>query len=543
MTVDLAARTKAWALWLTEQPSVTGSEGERQLPGRLKERIGVAPELAVATTSLLPCTGDPLGRACLVALVRGRGPETVLLTGHFDTVSTEDYGPLAPLATQPLALTEALLDRLGDPGTPAEQRARADLEGGAFWPGRGLLDMKAGLAAGLAALEAFAADPDRRGNLLFVAVPDEEVNSVGARELAHALPEIEAAWGLRVVAAINLDAIADDGDGSQGRAIALGSVGKLLLTATVIGRSAHACYPLAGLNAGALAGAIAAAVEWSPELADTDGPEAGAPPTLLSLRDSKSHYDVTTPESVFAAWNALTLGRTADAVLARFRRVVEGAVSEMRAALARRAASAGDGGEIPSVAVIEAATLLRDIEADPALAEGFRAEGERLAAAGLDLPEQCRRLTAWAWASSGRSGPAVVIGFGSLPYPAVALGETPDARRLHRALEGARVEAEALGAGSIRLTSFFPGISDMSFIGEADTAALGVVAANTPAWASGVRWSGAVGAIPTINIGPWGRDYHTPLERLYLAYGFEVVPRLVLGTARRVLEDAESSEA
>jgi arginine utilization protein RocB len=168
-------------------------------------------------------------------------------------------------------------------------------------------------------------------------------------------------------------------------------------------------------------------------------------------------------------------------------------------------------------------------------ADGFGAHGERLAQEGLDLPEQCRRLTAWAWGRTGRSGPAVVIGFGSLPYPAVRLGEGPLARRLAEAVEAARLKAQAASGESLRVIAFFPGISDMSFLGEADTAGVQLIAANTPAWASGVRWSGEVGAIPTVNIGPWGRDYHTPLERLHAPFAFEVLPALVLDTAKEAL--------
>jgi arginine utilization protein RocB len=188
---------------------------------------------------------------------------------------------------------------------------------------------------------------------------------------------------------------------------------------------------------------------------------------------------------------------------------------------------------VPPVETVEAATLLAEVTAlDP---DGFRAEGERVAQAGLDLPEQCRRLTAWAWSRTGRSGPAVVIGFGSLPYPAVRLGETPLARRLAEAVETARLKAQAASGESLRVIAFFPGISDMSFLGEADTAGVQLIAANTPAWACGVRWSGEVGAIPTVNIGPWGRDYHTPLERLHAPFAFDVLPALVLDAAREAL--------
>src|ERR1044072_3033516 len=90
---------------------------------------------------------------------RGRAARTVLLTGHFDTVPTEDYGDLKPVAGESEALRQGLLQRLRlHAATAAEQRALRDLADGDYLPGRGLLDMKAGLAAGLAVLEAFAAN-------------------------------------------------------------------------------------------------------------------------------------------------------------------------------------------------------------------------------------------------------------------------------------------------------------------------------------------------------------------------------------------------
>jgi arginine utilization protein RocB len=128
---------------------------------------------------------------------------------------------------------------------------------------------------------------------------------------------------------------------------------------------------------------------------------------------------------------------------------------------------------------------------------------------------------------------------GSLPYPAVALSAHARAMRLKQALEAARNETVARSGQSIRIEPFFQGISDMSFLGEADVADASFIAANTPAWTSGVCWSGQVGGVPTINVGPWGRDYHTPLERLHTPYAFDVLPELVLRTALAVLEGTQ----
>ncbi len=76
----------------------------------------------------------------------------------------------------------------------------------------------------------------------------------------------------------------------------------------------------------------------------------------------------------------------------------------------------------------------------------------------------------------------------------------------------------------------------MSFLGESEAADVPFIASNTPAWESGVRWSGEIARIPTVNIGPWGRDFHTPLERLHAPYAFEILPKLVGDVARRFLE-------
>ena len=72
-----------------------------------------------------------------------------------------------------------------------------------------------------------------------------------------------------------------------------------------------------------------------------------------------------------------------------------------------------------------------------------------------------------------------------------------------------------------------------------DPEAGGSIAANTPAWGFGIAASPAEAAagVPIVNAGPWGRDYHTPLERLHIGYAFEVLPELVLAIVRGVLRD------
>jgi arginine utilization protein RocB len=522
------ARARDWAIWLTRFGSVTGSPGERDLPHAWADRLRALPLYRDCEIFLIPATDDALGRNCLAVLARGTGERTLLLTGHFDTVPVDDYGTLRDLATDPEPLREALLRQLQTPAGPAEELARQDLESGRFLPGRGLLDMKAGLAAGLAALEEFLLAPDRTGNLLFVAVPDEEVGSAGARALATAMPQILRERGLTLLGGINLDCIGDRGDGTLGRSVALGSVGKLLPTALAIGLTTHASHPLQGVNAAALAGAIAARLEWAPELADDTAGAPGIPPTLLSLKDGKRHYDVTTPEACFAYWNVLTTGRPFAEVFSRFQTLVTEAVAGFADGLAQRQALVTRSPAPPvHIPVVAASQIMEEARRNPRNGEQLEALAHKLAQDGLSLPDQNMALTLEAWKLSGRSGPAVILGLGSLPYPHVELGDTPEATALRAAIETARAWARTQAGVEIGLCRHFPGISDMSFLGDAQTADLGVIAANTPAWSSGVRWSGAVVGVPIINIGPWGRDYHTPLERVETGYAFDLLPRFI----------------
>ncbi|MER9679132.1 hypothetical protein NKJ23_07330 [Mesorhizobium sp. M0184] len=102
-----AGRARHWAIALTERKSVTGTDGEAAFGLWLAD--GLRRETAfrhAETWTIEVKLGDR--RHCVGMLVRGTGRATVVLTGHYDTVTTRDYGELENLATQPQQLTKAL---------------------------------------------------------------------------------------------------------------------------------------------------------------------------------------------------------------------------------------------------------------------------------------------------------------------------------------------------------------------------------------------------------------------------------------------------
>jgi arginine utilization protein RocB len=525
------------ALDLVARGSVTGTLDEVSfgpwLAGYLDE-LGCFGDTANILT--FPAAPDD-GRLVVAMLVRGGGQRTVVLTGHYDTVTIQDYGQLMGLACQPAALREALLVRLQGDSTATALRAYADLQSGAFLPGRGLLDMKGGLAAGLAAIASIVSAGSFDGNLLFIAVPDEESNSAGARAAAACLGSIAADHQLAIAAAINLDAIADDGDGTAGRVLALGTVGKVLPTAFVVGRPVHSGYALRGVNAAVLAAAIAARLEWVPELTDDSAGVPGTAASLLSFKDGKAGYDVTTPGTAFLFWNVINLRRDPVQVLDVVEQLVREATADCLAQLAGRAAASRNAadalGMATTVEVVRYSALLAEVLArDSSIADARKREAA--ASAGKDLPERCRLMTALLWERSGRAGPAVVLGLGSIPYLATVVEDV----RLFAVFDEFLSEARFRHGVEVRAEPYFAGISDMSFFGQADDTAFAALAADTPVWDAAVGLKpGALAQVPTINLGPWGRDYHTPLERIHVDYGFRVLPALIRDLAQRILAD------
>jgi arginine utilization protein RocB len=484
---------------LTEQlvrwPSVTNSPGETRFGQQLHDLLAAMPyfEQHPEHLRLERTTDDLHERFSLFALVKGRGAHTVALTGHYDVVEIGNYGALAPWAFDPPELLPRLIAALeADAHSDGDRLALAELQTGDFMVGRGALDMKSGIAAGIAVLRRFAAAPEREGNLLLIATPDEEEASHGIRAAMRRLPELAAAWQLDVAAALNLDSSGERGDEGAGRAIFLGSVGKLLPAVLLVGRPAHAGAPFDGVNPNLLAAELTRRVECNVELADS-GPDGAAPPPVsLKQTDLKHHYDVTMPHAAWCYFNVLTHRRSAADVLEQMgelaRAALDDALAYLRQQAVRYAALTGQPApEQPwQPRVLSFGELAAHVRSrlDPAANQRLDAEFAALAAdPTLDAPQLSQRIVEQLWWHSGLAGPAAVVGVGSLYYPPAFVAE--DSERERRLREAAATQALAVGAESgheITLRGFFPGISDMSFVGGHPSAAdIAVIQRNTPA--------------------------------------------------------------
>jgi arginine utilization protein RocB len=86
---------------------------------------------------------------------------------------------------------------------------------------------------------------------------------------------------------------------------------------------------------------------------------------------------------------------------------------------------------------------------------------------------------------------------------------------------------------------FFPGLSDMSYLGLPDNINIGNLKANFPLW--GDKYTIPLDSIaglniPFMNIGPLGKDAHKYTERICVSYSFDIAAKLVFEAVLSALD-------
>ena len=161
---------------------------------------------------------------------------------HNDVVEIEDFKLLKSYAFSPDELAEELM-KIRD-SLPKD--AQKDLEEGTFLFGRGGADMKGGGSIQLALLERYSRMEHFRGNVIIIAVPDEENLSAGMRAGVELLAELKDRYKLNYKIMINSEPHQRK-DFSQG-IFSEGSVGKIMPFIYVRGYLSHIGKVFEGFN-------------------------------------------------------------------------------------------------------------------------------------------------------------------------------------------------------------------------------------------------------------------------------------------------------
>ncbi|HHX28942.1 MAG TPA: M20/M25/M40 family metallo-hydrolase [Firmicutes bacterium] len=542
-----AGNTYNLLLELVRIPSVSPSKEESRLARVIHDKLASLPYFQEnkGDLRLLPVENDPYGRHSVFAIVRAvpHTAKTVILMGHIDVVDTAEARELAQLAFDPPAYAREL-SKLTLP-----DEARKDLESGNYLFGRGVFDMKCGVAVELEYVRECAANPrDLDTNIALILVGDEENRSAGMLSSIKHLERLQEEEGLDFVACVNTEGEVQEYDGDAKRYISVGTIGKLMPMFYCVGRESHVGSYYEGLNANLLASAVNMVLEGSPDWIDRAGAEAYPPPAALWHRDLREVYSVTLPAQVVAGFNVLTVEKTPAIALEMMKKVAREAFDMALERLRNSALKFSEGASLKASVPWEPKVLTYE--------EVFQKVKQDMARSGASLEGHIKeylkglpRETDDRLKSIGVVGqvlkfyadkdPVIIVGFLPPYYPHRSnLRKAPRELALMDAVQGLISEAASTYGETLAVREHFAAISDLSYLGfQGDKDDLMPLAGNTPGW--GEVYDLPLDSllkldVPVVNIGASGRDAHKYTERLDLEYYLGPYPDLFRSLLRRI---------
>lgn len=465
--------------------------------------FGLLQAMNSVTAEAVPVPGDIYERAVVYGYVRGKTEQTVIFLNHHDVVGTEAYGKLAHAAFSP----EVLLAKLAAQETDKE--VLADLQSGEWLVGRGSCDMKGGMAAQLAVMEAYGAHPGK-ASLLFLSVPDEESYSAGMRAAVSVLQELQKQEGFRYVLAVNCEPSPKE----HGRLVAYtGSVGKLLPVVVVQGKAVHIENYGEGVNPVGILARIVAMTEGCEDWTDAAGDERTPPPAWMYMRDRKDRYDVSLPHYAAGWLNVLTYEKTPSDVMELLKKAAMQVVQ--------------DAAVKPEVRIMTGAELLahgkQTAGFDVFFRQLYQTSAEAICRGTSSYAETTINMVVQMLTFLHMTEPVIVIAFAPPFYPSAQSRSAADAS-YEIFLRAAAVVVP------VTYKPYFNGISDCSYCCVDPHITEDMLQGNL--LLQGSAYPLDIQAmiqlpVPFLLLGPWGKDLHERTERVHIGSVSQDLPQIL----------------
>ncbi|GHH99410.1 M20/M25/M40 family metallo-hydrolase [Neobacillus kokaensis] len=535
---------------LVRVESIVDTTGEIAIADKLYELISALPYFQVNPNQLIKArtVDDEFERYNVLAFVEGTkditNNKTLILMGHMDTVGIDDYTHLKDVSCSPSELMEKLK------GEPLPSLVKDQLLSGEWYFGRGVLDMKSGVASNLSLLKYYAEHPEElSGNLVFFAECDEEVSSKGVLSGLKNLKKWKQDYGFDYIGLINSDFVAPLYEGDENRYIYKGTVGKLLPSFFITGAETHVGSAFEGLDPNYIAAELTRQISYNPDLCDSFLGETPAPPVSLKQMDLKPTYTVQTALSAYVYFNFFIHSWSPKDVLNKLSEQAEIAFENALTTLNERYEKFNKITNQPStklpwrtrVLIYEDMTKeLEEEHGEKFIKHMEDFKSKLLQDSTLDTRMFAARVVEEEWNWMKDKSPAIILFYSSLYSPCLALtGKDEREDNLAEALEKAVEAIQPEYVHPIVTKNFFPFICDMSCVAlNNDEEAIRAVMDNNPGWGTKhyVNYQDIRDInVPAINIGPYGYDGHKKYERIEIRYSTEVVPKITNEVIRQLI--------
>ncbi|MCT6924069.1 M20/M25/M40 family metallo-hydrolase [Metasolibacillus sp.] len=503
--------------------SRTLTQGENEFAYKLKDKLQTLSYFQ-QQPEFVELHDAGLGRHAVTALYKHpTATETVVLISHFDTVHTEEYGELEPLAFYPEKLTKKLMEPKYFKDLP--EQVKIDLESGKYLFGRGTMDMKMGLALHMQLMEKASVE-EWPINLLLTAVPDEEVNSAGMRAAVVELVRLREQHHLTYKLFLNSEPSFSQEPTDIKEYIYSGTIGKIMPAALFYGKETHVGEPLKGMTANFIASYMTQHMEWNPIFREQDLGESTPLPVSLQLKDLKMEYSTQTPYRAAALYNVFLMKRTATEVMDIFEQVAVEAMNACNTHYQQVCQREGVKG-VGAVKVIRYEALLELAIEKLGEAEVEAIKQRVIHHESWDDREKSIRIVDQLMIRCQELAPATVLLYAPPYYPAINASNHPI---VEQSIELLKEVAKTFN-NEVEQIHYFNGICDLSYVNYSDSEN-GWLAfeKNTPVW--GETYSipfDMMAALqgPVLNVGPFGKDPHQKTERLHVDSAFVEMPVMI----------------
>lgn len=530
---------------LVAVPTVSGTREEAQGARALQELLYEIPYFAEhkETVKLVPLRNDPLHRSIVTAFLdlHPNNPNTVILSGHYDVVDVEEFGPLQDIAYD----VEAVTKRIGE--MPIDEDTRKDWASGEWLFGRGTADMKYGHALCLELLRYYSENPDAiDGKLLYVAVCGEETNSEGMLRAVDFFNDFAEENHLHYVAFLLTECyMMEDQAGDTNRYIHYGSSGKVMPMFFFVGESSHAGEPFLGIDPTMMSVEVYRRLQLNTDFCQESHGATTPPPACLKLQDLKTTYSVSMPLYAVAYYTYITVALDPAAMMAKLRMIAEEAMQEAIRTYEKRVEGyvAVTGEKTPArtyaPCVMTYRELLEAIQKDYAgdLTKDLAAYADKLRESKPEIQDVAVALVKHTVELYKNKGPMIVYGLIPPYYPDSYLPkEDPDTAGLMEACDRVIAYADQTYGEKLRMKDWYMGISDMCYTGLAEGRRFDALFENLIGIGSIYPFPEASlrkFKVPGIVLGGYGKDFHKNTERLHKHYNFDVLPDLYV----RLIDD------
>lgn len=307
---------------LVKRPTITGSRGELSFPSFIRQLLLEIPYFELHKNHVQLTSTEDYKELVTAFYQAPNSSKTIVLISHFDTVGVEDYSTIKENAFDP----DYLKKFFEKDNSYLDKNAIEDLKSDNYIFGRGIMDMKAGLMLHLGLIEK-ATIEKWDVNLILVTVPDEEVNSSGARKAVETIERIKQTHQLDIQLHLNSEPTFQQSEIDHKHYVYSGSIGKIMPGVLCYGKETHVGNPLDGLSSNYMMSYITQFIEYNDIFKETFENEETPLPVSLMTKDIKEDYDVQTPFKTVSLYNMFLFNRSSNKLYDLFTNTITEAVS------------------------------------------------------------------------------------------------------------------------------------------------------------------------------------------------------------------------